>query len=82
MPKASMYEDDCLVLGENDVGRTRKISAMQAKAIAETVKDLPDRQLRFRVPPFYRGHVPASHRGNRMLITGMLPAFSHYQTVS
>jgi len=57
-----MNEDYRPEFRKHDVRSSRKIAAMQAEAVAEPVQDLPNRQLRCRVPPLDRSHVAASNR--------------------
>lgn len=46
MPEASMHEDHRPVSRQDDVGGSGQVAAVQTEPIAETVKDLPNRQLR------------------------------------
>lgn len=49
MPKASMNEDDLAPRGEDEVGRSRQVAAMQTEAIAERMGQTADAHFRFRV---------------------------------
>ncbi|MFO1198512.1 MAG: hypothetical protein U1E86_16225 [Burkholderiaceae bacterium] len=46
MPKASVHEDDCLGVRQNDIGRTRQLSVMQAKPKSACVQKATHGDLR------------------------------------
>lgn len=60
MPETAMYEDSCLISGENDVGFAGKFPAVQAKAEALGEETLADENFRFRVLPPDAGHHPGA----------------------
>ena len=60
MPKATVDENDLSVPRQADVGISGKIRSMDSKAIAHSVKQRPNDQLRFGVFASNLGHYPAS----------------------
>jgi hypothetical protein len=56
MPKAAMYEYDFAAPGENDIGRTRQVAPVDPEPVAQSMRHLPDNQLRLTVGFADEGH--------------------------
>ena len=64
MPEATVDEDDLAQGAKGDVGRTGKVLAVQAVAVAESVKQATDCHLGLRVAGTNRSHGSAPLFGN------------------
>jgi hypothetical protein len=62
MPEATVNEDDHPSWSEDDIGTAGKILAMQSEAIAETMQQATNQQLRLSVSPFDTRHSLAALR--------------------
>jgi hypothetical protein len=49
MPKTAVNQNDQVVAGQNNIGTAGQVPNVEAKPVAKTVKERPDRQLRLRV---------------------------------
>lgn len=57
VPKAAMDEYGEMQTGQNYVGTTGQIFAMQAKSVTQPTQCAPDQELGLRVLAFHRPHV-------------------------
>ena len=74
MPKASMNEYHLAPRGEDEVGGSRQVAAVQAKAIAERVGQAANAHFRFRVLAANACHERAASRINQWFANFHSPA--------
>lgn len=63
VPETTMYEDDRAVSRQHDIRLPGQFPDMETEPEALAVQQAPHEDFRFRVPPPYAGHHPASGCG-------------------